>query len=83
LGTGAARNTTDGYDLIMYKRPNSDELFVRITNLNTGTVVLDTSYTTDVPAANTGMAFKAEVNNGAVAAANNLEVAKVYIETDY
>jgi hypothetical protein len=83
LGTDAARNTTQGYDLIMYMRPNSDELFVRITDLNTGTVVLDTSYTTDVPAANTGMAFKAEVNNGAVAAANNLEVAKVYIETDY
>jgi len=28
-------------------------------------------------------AFKAEVRNGAVAAADNLEVAKVYIETDY
>jgi hypothetical protein len=41
------------------------------------------SYTTDIPAVNTGMAFKAEVNNGAVAAAANVEVAKVYIETDY
>lgn len=83
LGTGAARNTTHGFDLVMFAAPNSSELFARVTNLNTGTVVLDTSYTTDLPAVNTGMAFKAEVNNGAVAAANNLEVAKVYIETDY
>lgn len=83
LGTGAARNTTDGYDLIMFMAPGGSELFVRITNINTGTVVLNTSYTTDIPAANTGMAFKAEVNNGAVAAADNLEVSKVYIESDY
>jgi hypothetical protein len=83
LGTGAARNTTDGYDLIMFMAPGGSELFVRITNINTGAVVLNTSYTTDIPAANTGMAFKAEVNNGAVAAADNLEVSKVYIETDY
>ena len=29
------------------------------------------------------MAFKAEINNGAVSTATNLEVAKVYIESDY
>lgn len=81
--TNAARNTTHGYDLIMFMAPNSSELFVRIVNLHSGAVVLDTSYATDLPAVNTGMAFKAEVNNGAVAAAANLEIAKVYIETDY
>jgi len=56
---------------------------VRIINLQNNAVVLDTSYNTDLPAVNTGMAFKAECNNGAVSAAANLEVAKVYIETDY
>ena len=83
LGTGAARNTTDGYDLIMFIPPNGSDLYVRITNLNTGTVVLDTSYNTDLPAVNIGLCFKGEVRNGAVAAADNLEIAKVYIETDY
>lgn len=83
LGSNAARNTTHGYDLIMFMAPNSSELFVRIVNLHTGVVVLDTSYTTDLPAVNVGMAFKCEVNNGAVAAANNIEIAKLYIETDY
>lgn len=82
--TNAARNTTHGYDLIIFCPPGAaTEIFVRIVNLHNGATVLDTSYTTDIPAVNTGMAFKAEVNNGAVAAAANLEVAKVYIETDY
>lgn len=82
--TNAARNTTHGYDLIIFCPPGAaTEIWVRIVNLHSGATVLDTSYTTDLPAVNTGMAFKAEVNNGAVAAAANLEVAKVYIESDY
>lgn len=81
--TNAARNTTHGYDLIMFNAPNSADLYVRIVNLHSGVTVLDTSYNTDLPVVNTGMAFKAETNNGAVASATNLEVAKVYIETDY
>jgi hypothetical protein len=79
----AVRNTTHGYDLIMHMAPNGTDLFVKITNLQTNVVVLETSYNTDLPAVNTGMAFKAEVHNGAVAAADNLEVSKVYIMTDY
>ena len=67
----------------MFVKPNSAELFVRIVNLQTGAVVLDTSYTTDVPAVNTALSFKCEVRNGAVAAADNIEIAKAYIESDY
>lgn len=82
--TDAARNTTHGYDLIIYCPPGAaTEIFVRIVNLHSGATVLDTSYTTDLPAVNTGMAFKAEGNNGAVASAMNIEVAKVYIESDF
>ena len=83
LGTGAVRNTNDGYDLVMYARPNAAEVFVRIINLQTGAVVLDTSYTTDIPVVNTALAFKCECRNGAVAAADNIEIAKCYIESDY
>lgn len=83
LGANAVRNTTHGYDLIMFLAPNSSDLYVKITNIHTGTVVLNTSYNTDLPAVNTGMAFHADVNNGAVASAVNLEVAKAYIESDY
>ncbi len=83
LGVNTVRNTTHGYDLIMFNPPNSGNLYVRIVNLHSNITVLDTVYTTDIPAVNVGMAFKAEVRNGAVAAADNLEIAKVYIETDY
>jgi len=84
LGANAARNTTHGFDLIIYCPPGAaTEIFVRIVNIHSGVVVLDTSYTTDIPAVNVGMAFKSECNNGAVASATNLEVAKVYIESDY
>jgi hypothetical protein len=83
LGSNAARNTTHGYDLIMFVAPNSTTLYVRIVNLHSSVLVLDTSYTTDLPAVNTGLAFLAGVRNGAVAAADNIEIAKVYIETDF
>ena len=85
LGTSAARaNTTHGYDLTIYCPPGaSTQIYVKIVNIHTGTTILDTNYTTGLPAVNTGMAFKAESNNGAVAASSVLDVGKVYIETDY
>lgn len=83
LGADAVRNTTHGYDLIMYSPPNGTDVFVRITNLHTNVVVLDTSYNTDLPAVNVGLALKCEGNNGAVASAISLEFAKIYIESDY
>ena len=83
LGPNMARGTTQGYDLIMFLAPNSLDLNVQIINLNTGIEILNTSYNTDIPAVNTGLAFKCEVRNGAVAAADNIECAKIYIETDY
>jgi len=81
--TNAARNTTHGYDLVMFSPPNGSDLFVRIVNVHSGVVVLDTSYNTDLPAVNTGLAFKCDVRNGAVAAADNIECSKVYIESDF
>jgi hypothetical protein len=83
MGAAAARGTTEGWDLVMFMAPGGAELFVCVTNLNTGVIALDASYTTDIPDADAGMAFKAEVRNGAVNANDMLQVAKVYIETDY
>ena len=81
--TEAARSTNVGYELAMFIAPGGAELFVQITNLNTGNDILTTSYTTDIPAADTGMALKCDIRNGAVAAACNIEWAKIYIESDY
>ena len=83
--THASRvNTTHGYDLIMFCPPgDASSIFVRITNIHTGVTFLDTSYDTDIPAVNTGMCFKAEVRNGAVAANDSIDVSRVYIESDW
>ncbi len=85
LGANAVRsNVSHGYDMILYCPPGAaSDIYVRIVNIHTGTTVLDTSYNTDIPAVNVGLAFKAEVSNVAVASAANIEVAKVYIESDY
>lgn len=82
LTATAARATTHGYDLIMHMAPGGSELFVQIKNIHSGVEILNTSYTTGIPAVNTGMAFKAEVRT-TTAAADNIEVSKVYIESDY
>ena len=66
LGPNMARGTTQGFELIMFLPPNGSDLYVQIINLNTATEVLNTSYNTDLPAVNTGMAFKCDVRNGAV-----------------
>lgn len=81
--THAARAADVGWELNMFMAPGGSELFVYIVNLNTGGVVIDTSYTTNIPDADNGMAFKADVRNGAVASAVTIDVAKVYIEADY
>jgi hypothetical protein len=83
LGANAARNATDGYDLIMFCPPGpGSRIFVLIVNIRTGVVVYDSSVSTDLPAQGTALAFKGEVRNG-LSTADNLEFAKVYISSDY
>lgn len=77
------RNTTDGYEMTIDCAPGAAEIFVKIVNVSTGVVVIDTSYTTDIPAVDTGMSFKADVRNGAVASADGLELSKVYLQTEF
>lgn len=89
LGTAAARaNTTDGYELIMFCLPhdgvNPQNITVEVRRLNNGSQILaPTTYTTDLPQNTAFLAMKSECNNGAVAAATNLEVAQLYIESDF
>ena len=83
LGVNAARNTTDGYELAMFCAPGGSEIQVVITNLTTGILVLDATYSSAIPVGNAGLAFKCDARNGAVAAADNIELAIAYIESDY
>lgn len=82
LATNAARAGDIGFELNLYNPPNSTTWFVYITNLNTGAVVLNTSYIADaeVPVVNTGLAMKAEIRNDAVATNANIEHNYIYVE---
>jgi hypothetical protein len=75
LGTGAARNATDGYRLRISCLPNDTIVTVEVVNLTTNTSVLSTTYNTDLPTANTTLAIGVEGNNGAVASATALSIA--------
>lgn len=79
LGANAARNTTDGFELFMFAPAGGSRLFVRIINIRTRAIVLEDIYLVKLPVVDTLLAFKAEVRNGAVAAADNIEVANVFI----
>jgi hypothetical protein len=80
LATDAVRaNVSHGYDMIIYNAPNSGVFYVFILNIHLGTTVLNTSYNTDVPAVNVGLCTKHEVNNGAVAAACDIDYEITYL----
>jgi hypothetical protein len=84
LGVAPANNQT--FDLVMFSRPNGSEIFVRVVQHlfdGTFTVLLDTSYTTDIPAAGTLLSRTHQVRNGTTAAADNFELVRSYVESDY
>lgn len=84
LGVAVANN--QAFDLILFSRPNGSELFVRILQHNydgTSTVLLDTSYTTDIPAAATLLSRTHQVRNGVTAAADNFDLVRSYVESDF
>jgi hypothetical protein len=70
---GTARATDQGFRLMMLMPPGSGTLYVRLLGIDSGSELLDTSYSSDVPAADIGLAWKHEAYNGAVASAVNIE----------
>jgi hypothetical protein len=84
LGIAVANNVV--LDIVLYSRPNGSDIGVRIVRHNfdgTITVLLDTTYNTSIPAAATLLGFALQVRNGAVAAADNLEMVRMYVESDF
>jgi len=84
LGVAAAVNQT--FDMILFSRPNGSEVFVRIVQHaydGSNTVLLDTSYSDNLPAVTTFLARQHHVRNGATAAADNFELIRSYLESDY
>jgi hypothetical protein len=84
LGVTVANNQT--FDLLLYTPPNGAAIFVRVAQVNfdgTSTVLLDTSYTTDIPANTTLLGRHCQVRNGATAAADNIDLVRSYLESDF
>lgn len=77
LGTTAARGTTHVYSMTLRSPQNGSEVFVRIVNLSTGDVVLDTSYNTDLPVNTTFLGLRAQIRTGATTTIGLLEVMSI------
>lgn len=75
LGSSAARNTSSVYKLTLRAYTALAGIYVTVVNEETGVVVLDTNYSTDIPPTATFLAARAQIRNGAVAAAAQLDVA--------
>jgi hypothetical protein len=84
LGVTPAANQV--FDMTLFSLPGGSEIFVRILQYaddGTATVLLDTSYNTSIPAATTFLGYHCQVRNGALAAAHNIQVARIYVESDF
>jgi hypothetical protein len=84
LGIAYAVNVV--LDLVLFARPNGDRIGVRVARQNfdgTATVLLDTEYTTDIPAVGTLLGRHLQVRNGVTAAATNVELIRSYLESDF
>jgi hypothetical protein len=84
LGIAYAANVV--LDLWLFSRPNGSNIGARVVRQNfdgTSTVLLDTTYNTDIPANTTFLARHVQVRNGAVAAAADVDMVRVYSESDF
>lgn len=82
LGANFPINTSSVYDLSLFAAPNSDRIGWQVQRLNTGHTASGEA-TTDLPPSTTFLAPHAYMNNGGTAAAVGLDLARLYIETDY
>lgn len=83
LGVAYAVNQT--FDLDIFCRPNWDRIGVRVTQHDFAggvTVLLDTEYTTDLPANTTLLGRHLQVRNGSTASAASLDLVRAYTESD-
>lgn len=93
-GTGAAQKvdlaTSWGanlvLDVIIFSAPNGTGLGCVVRQFNNSgvpTTILDTTYTTDIPAAGTLLAGRFDVRNGTTAAAADFDLVRMYAESDF
>ena len=85
LGTNFTRSptvATDMYDLILYAASNSTTVFYEVRNIRLG-VSSSGSFNTNIPAVNQLLTWQHWRHNGGTAAAVGIDIASVYLETEY
>lgn len=84
LGVAAAVNQT--FEVEINAAANSSTVYVRIIQWaydGTYTTLLDTSYTTSIPASTTLLGFMCHTRNNATASANNIDLVSRYTFSDF
>jgi hypothetical protein len=76
--------TNNAYAAYIFCKPNDSTVYYRLDNLTTGTVLIDSSTSTDLPVNTTALTCQAIIGNAAniVAGDANIGVNRIYIETD-
>ncbi len=84
LGASAVRNTTDVYDLFIFAKPFDNKITVRMINQTSGVVVADNIVvTTNLPTATTFLRVHAGGGPAASAVAQNFQLNRLYVESDF
>ncbi len=83
LGSNAPRDTTTVLEMYMFAPPNGSIVNVTVRNVSTNTIVLDNvGYTSDLPTSTVFLRVHAAGGPAATAAAQNFELASLYLESD-
>lgn len=77
-----AQGVDDVYELTLFAAPNSSSIGYKVERFATPAVA-EGMLSTDLPTSTTFLAPHAYMNNGGTAAAVQLDLARLYIETDY
>ena len=83
--THPALASNNAYDAVIYCRPSDTTVYYRLTDLNSGVVLIDSSTNTDLPVSTTGLTAGVLASNAAIATvtAINIGVNRIYVESDY
>ncbi len=77
--------TNQGYDAFVYCKPNDSTVYYRLVDINTGTEIINSSATVDLPVSSTGLTAGALASNAALTTATVTQIGlnRIYVETDY
>ncbi len=85
LGTGfpCNSNTVDMLDVVIHAPPNGGTVAYRVTNLKDGNVASGTFNQTNLPTTTTTLCWHVWVNSGSNGTATGVDLAHMYVETDF